>query len=109
YRIQQTSSGKISLPRGVQELEPIGSHETYNLAAEQKEALSEIIQKLNQHFGTDFIDEDKVCISELEQRLSGSPGLENSVRVNSRENARMAFEHVVNDLLVDMVNSHFKF
>jgi len=109
YRIQQTSSGKISLPRGVQEIEPIGPQESYNLAVEELEALSQIIQELNQHFGTTFSEEDKVCIRELEARLASNTALEKSVLVNAPENARLTFDHVVNDLLQDMIEGHFKF
>ena len=35
--------------------------------------------------------------------------LEASVRVNPPENARLTFDHVVNDLLQDMLDGHFKF
>jgi type I restriction enzyme R subunit len=31
------------------------------------------------------------------------------VRVNPPENARLTFDHVVNDLLQDMIDGHFKF
>jgi len=109
YRVQQTSKGKISLPRGVNEIPPIGSKEIYSLTPDELEPLSQIIQELNEHFGTDFSEEDKLCIRELEQRLSGNPALEASVLVNPPENARLTFDLVVNDLLQDMIDGHFKF
>ena len=31
------------------------------------------------------------------------------MRVNALENARLTFDHVVNDLLQDMIDGHFKF
>src|SRR5260370_26348790 len=109
YRIKQTSKGKITLPRGVSEMEPIGSKEVYSLGYDEMEALSQIIQELNEHFGTDFTDDDKLCIREIEQRLAENTALEASVRVNPPENARLTFDHVVNDLLQDMIDGHFKF
>ena len=109
YRIKQTSNGKIVLPRGTTEIEPIGPKEIYTLGQEELEPLSQIIQMLNEHFGTDFTEDDKLCIREIEQRLAGNEALEASVRVNPPENARLTFDHVVNDLLQDMIDGHFKF
>jgi len=109
YRVQQTGKGKISLSRGVGEVSPIGPKEIYNLPQAELEPLSQIIQELNEHFGTDFSEDDKLCIRELEQRLAESTALEASVRVNPPENARLTFDHVVNDLLQGMIDGHFKF
>ena len=109
YRIKQTSKGKITLPRGITEIEPIGPKEIYSLGHDEMEALSQIIQELNEHFGTDFTEEDKLCIREIEQRLAENTALEASVRVNPPENARLTFDHVVDDLLQDMIDGHFKF
>jgi type I restriction enzyme R subunit len=109
YRIKQTSKGSITLPRGAKELEPIGPKEIYTLGHDELEPLSQILQELNEHFGTDFTEDDKLCLVELEQRLEYNTALEASVRVNPPENARLTFDHVVNDLLQDMIDGHFKF
>jgi type I restriction enzyme, R subunit len=109
YRIQQTSKGPITLSRGTKELEPIGPKEKYTLGHDELEPLSQIIQELNEHFGTDFTEDDKLCIREIEQRLADNTALEASVRINPPENARLTFDHVVNDLLQGMIDGHFKF
>ncbi|HEY6287287.1 MAG TPA: type I restriction endonuclease [Ktedonobacteraceae bacterium] len=109
YRIKQTSKGSITLPRGAKELEPIGPKEIYTLGHDELEPLSQILRDLNEHFGTDFTEDDKLCLVELEQRLEYNTALEASVRVNPPENARLTFDHVVNDLLQDMIDGHFKF
>jgi type I restriction enzyme R subunit len=109
YRIKQTSKGSISLPRGEKELNPIGPKEIYTLGHDELEPLSQILRDLNEHFGTDFTEEDKLCLAQIEQRLAYNTALEASVRVNPPENARLTFEIVVNDLLQDMIDGHFKF
>ena len=109
YRVKQTSQGKIALPRGEKEIDPIGPKELYSLGQDELEPLSQIILALNEHFGTDFSDDDKLCIREIEQRLATNEALEASVRVNPPENARLTFDHVVNDLLQGMIDGHFKF
>ena len=73
------------------------------------ELLSEIIDELNRRFGTDFTEEDKVCIRNLEERMDKSDALQASLRVNSRENLRLTFDHVINNQLQEMLDTHFKF
>jgi type I restriction enzyme R subunit len=107
YRIRQSWKGKIKLERGEGELEPIGAKG--ELIPDELELLSQIIRELNERFGTDFTDEDKVFIQQLEERLVGDPALVASVRVNTPENARLTFDHVVTDRLQDMVDTNFKF
>ena len=108
YRIQKTRDGRIDLERGVQELEPRGAKDTFELALEDLEPLSQIIRELNDRFGVGLTEEDRLSIERLLERISDEPALEASVRVNTPENARLTFDHVVNDRLQDMIESNFK-
>ena len=74
----------------------------------QSEILAKI-QELNERFGTSFTEEDRVFIQQLEERLFGDAGLEASVKVNPPDNARLTFDHIVNDKLQEMMDSNFKF
>lgn len=76
---------------------------------EDMEALSKIIETLNTRFGTDFSEDDRLSILQLEQRLSDNEALEASRRANPPERVRLTFDHVVEDALQGMVNTHFKF
>jgi type I restriction enzyme R subunit len=109
YRVQQTSSGKITLDRGTKELEPITGGSIFNPPPAEMEALSQILKTLNDRFGTDFTDDDRVFIQQLEEKLAGDPALEASVEVNVPENARLTFDHVANDKIQEMIDSNFKF
>lgn len=108
YRLQQSWKGKIKLERGNGEVQPIGGPGSGHVE-EQIELLSQIIRKLNERFGTDFTEEDKVFIRNLEQKLAGDQALVAAIRANPPENARLAFDHVANDRLQDMVDANFKF
>ena len=108
YRIRRQHAGKIDLARGSGQLDPQGSKD-HQKPVDELEVLSRIIQELNERFGTDFTDEDKVFIRQLEDRLAEDPALVASVRVNPPENARLTFDHVVSDRLQDMVETNFKF
>ena len=108
FRLKKTGSGKIKLETGTQELEPMGSKDS-GMKPDEVEPLSRIIKELNERFGTDFAEEDKVFIRQLEQRIANNPALEASLRVNPPEDARLTFNQVVNDHLQNMMDSNFKF
>jgi len=76
---------------------------------EQLEPLSAIIQVLNERFGTDLTDKDAVTVGQLMAGLAANEALASSVQVNTPENARLTFEHVVNDMLQSTIDSNFKF
>lgn len=109
YRVQQTYKGKIKLERGNGEVEPIGPKPGGGSGPEEIELLSQIIRELNERFGTDFTDEDRVFIQNLEQKLAGDQALVVAVQTNTPENARLAFDYVASDRLQDMVDANFKF
>jgi type I restriction enzyme R subunit len=109
YRLQRTHNGSIALERGTTPLTPMESHLTQPTPSDVQEPLSQIIEELNERFGTDFTEDDKVFIRQLEEHLESHTGLEASIRVNPPENARLTFEHVVHDQVQEMIDANFKF
>jgi len=109
YKLQRVAQGKISLSRGDGVVDPISGRGPQGSSAEEMEALSLIIKELNERFGTDFTEEDKVFILQLEERLANDTALLASMRGNPPENARLTFDHVVTDRLQDMMDTNFKF
>jgi type I restriction enzyme R subunit len=90
-------------------LEPVGAGLAVAPPPNEVERLSEIIRQLNERFGTQFNDKDKVFLQDLEARLEEDLALANSVRVNTRDNARLTFDHVATDKVQDMIDMNFKF
>jgi len=109
FRLRKTGTTNIKLEKGTKELEPMTPKKEGRIGPEDIESLSQIIKELNERFGTDFTEEDKVCIRQLEQRIANDPALEASINVNPPEDARSTFNQVVNEKLQDMVDSNFKF
>ena len=109
YRVQKTMTGNISLQRGKGQLEPMRKKGDYTVVPDEIEALSQIIRELNDRFGTDFNQQDRIFIEQLETKLADDIALAKSVQVNPPENARLTFDHVVNDKLQGMIDSNFKF
>ncbi len=110
YRIQQISSGNIELEKKTGELKPIEGLGTGKGASEEKEFLSRIIDEVNERFGTDFTEGDKVFFAELQTRLAGNETLSQSVKTNANDkNAiKLIFSHICSDQLQDMIDSNFE-
>ncbi len=90
-------------------LGPVKARGSFQKPEEQLEPLSEILKRLNERFGTDFKEEDKVFLQVLEQKLTDDPALAASFKINTRENARLTFEHKMRDAVQDMIDTNFKF
>lgn len=109
YRLQKAGSGSIKLKRGSVDLEPMKPKDTEMPLTDQTEPLSQIIRELNERFGTAFTEEDRIFIEQLEAKLADNEALEKAVKVNTPDNARLTFNHVVNDRLQEMIDTNFKF
>ncbi|MGH7258684.1 MAG: type I restriction enzyme subunit R domain-containing protein, partial [Nitrospiraceae bacterium] len=109
YRVQKSGSGSIQLKRGMVDLQPIKPKDVEMPLGDQIEPLSQIIRELNERFGTSFTEEDRIFIEQLEAKLTDNEALEKAVKVNTPDNARLTFDHVVNDKLQEMIDTNFKF
>jgi type I restriction enzyme, R subunit len=111
YRIQLTSSGEIKLLAEDGTLKPISALGTGALREEERAPLSEIIQYINDHYGTDFTDSDKVryFAEDMERRLTDREGLRNALdpAVNPAvENRKLAFGDFFSETLEDMITTN---
>lgn len=108
YRIQQTHTGRIPLTQGIRELDLISAGIS-QLPIEAVEPLSQILQQLNQQFGTNFAEDERVFIQQIETKLDRHEALKASIQVNSSENVRLTFNTIINDIVQDLFESNFQF
>ena len=109
YRIQETGSGRIDLARKTGVLDPIGTKDPRGQLQEVMETLSRIIAELNERFGVDLGPEHRVTIEQMMEKLDGDAALEAVARVNTRENVRLTFDHKVEQVIQEIVDSNFDF
>jgi type I restriction enzyme R subunit len=62
YTVKQTSRGKIKLPRGTSELQPVGPTGAVIPLPEDLEPLSQIIRELNERFGANLGENTRASI-----------------------------------------------
>jgi type I restriction enzyme R subunit len=108
YRIQRTSSGKISLETRNGRLHPMRSQISVASQVEDLEPLSAIIAELNERFGLNLGSEHRMTLEQMMDRLDQDKSLDASARVNTRENVRLTFDHKVDDVIQDIVDTNFE-
>lgn len=106
-RLQQTFEGTIDHPRGMEPLQPKSGKSGRANQPEDLEPLSEIIRELNERYGVSLGSEGETTLRNMMGRLEENEVLRETVQRNVPENARLAFNHIAEDLVQDLLDSNF--
>ena len=106
YRLQKIKDGSIDLITGEGgELNGL-SEAGIKRAKEDKAALSEIIDVLNERFGTDFEEADRLFFEQIEAELMNDETLKTQAKVNKLDTFKYAFEEMFIDKLIDRMDQN---
>ncbi|WP_441001157.1 type I restriction endonuclease subunit R [Fodinibius sp. SL11] len=108
YRIQRMFKGDIDPKRGGGELKPGDIDGETSGSNEAEESLSEIIRVINDRYGTDFSEDDKVFTA-FRDRLYRDEAVQKSAEANTKENAKITFEDKAREHAREMIDEHFGF
>jgi len=76
---------------------------------EETDLLSSIINKLNDKFGTDFSESEKLAVEQIRNSLKQDKDLELKAKVNTAENFRHAFEPTFDGKVIDEYHKNQSF
>ncbi len=96
YRLQKIFEGSISLQQG--DPLPNDKHAGKSKKEEEKAPLSELIEKLNEHFGTEFSDMDKVLMQFVDDMEK-----DESLGTQAQNNTVDHFKYPFNDAFMGVV------
>ena len=96
YRVRKTSSGQLTPDPRIEMLEPMLESEKYGSKEDPLQALSEIIEFLNEVFGEDAPDAEKI-VKEVLAETALDVGVSNAVRINPPDKARLTVNDVATD------------
>jgi type I restriction enzyme R subunit len=106
YRLQKIKEGSIDLQKG-EEGELSGTSEAGLKRAKDEEALlSEIINVLNDRFGTEFEEADKLFFDQIEAELMEDKTLQTQARVNKIDTFKFAFNDKFIDKLIGRMDQN---
>jgi type I restriction enzyme, R subunit len=108
YRLQRVSSGPIELkvgePEGVYSPTDVGTGK----AKEDKAPLSEIIQVLNERFGTTFTEEDRLFFDQIKVRATANTQVIQTAMANPLDKFQLGVRKVIEDLMIQRMAENDK-
>ncbi|WP_456325451.1 hypothetical protein [Desulfonauticus submarinus] len=106
YRLQKIKEGAIELMKG-EEGELDGIKEAgLKREKEEKAPLSEIIEILNERFGTEFEEADRLFFEQIEADLMADETLQKQAKVNKLDTFKYAFEDIFISKLIDRMEQN---
>jgi type I restriction enzyme R subunit len=109
YRLQRVFSGAIELREGegeygVKSPTDVGTGK----AKEEKAPLSEIIEVLNDRFGTNFTDEDRLFFEQIKEKATNSPEVVRLRRANPFDKFQLGLRQMLEDLMIQRMGENDK-
>lgn len=109
YRNEKAFEGSISLdPTGGEQLLP-SQHGSAGGREEEKERLSSIIDRMNDRFGTDFKEADKLSRDQIIEDMKANEELVQKAQNNTKENFKFSFERTFLDFVINRMQSNESF
>lgn len=108
YKVEKKEEKHVTLENKEGEIEPMGGAGGGRGAdGEEIDPLSKIIKEINERYGTNFSDADRVILNDLSARLLKSDVLQGSIKNNSKDSAKLKFDTLFQDELVGVLDNHF--
>ena len=106
YRLQKVKEGSIDLVKG-EDGEIDGLSEAGLIRAkDEKATLSEIIDILNERFGTEFEEADRLFFEQIEAELIQDDKLKTQAKVNKIDTFKFAFEDIFLNKLIERMEQN---
>jgi len=105
YRLQKISEGRIDLDSGSGK--PLkGPGDVGTGQEDQKIRLSELIDILNERFGTDFTQADQLFFDQIQEEAIENEALKKAAATNSKDDFRYVFEKAFEGLVIDRMDGN---
>ena len=105
YRLQKISEGQIDLSTG--DGKPLkGPSDVGTGQEDQQILLSELIDILNERFGTNFSQADQLFFDQIQEEAIESDTLQKAAATNSKDDFRYVFEKAFEGLVIDRMDGN---
>lgn len=106
YRLQKIKEANIKLEKGKAGELRSAKEAGIRKDKEEKTKLSELIEVLNDRFGTDFTEADKLFFDQIEAELVEDEKLKSSAEVNNIENFKFGFDDQFMNKLIERMEQN---
>ena len=103
YRLQQVSSGPITIDE--EEAPPVTSPTAVGTGnpEEKQEPLSQIIERLNERYGTDFTDEDRLFFEQVKERAARDEHVRQTALANTLDKFSLGIRPQIEKLMIERI------
>lgn len=108
YRLQRIFSGGIALHEGEAEGVKSPTHVGTGKAKDERVPLSEIIQVLNERFGTSFTDEDRFFFEQIRAKAAANEQVIKLRRANPFDKFQLGLRQLLENLMVERMADNDK-
>ena len=106
YRLERISSGAIDVSEGEPEYVKSPTDVGTGKAKDQRAPLSEIIEVLNERFGTQFSEEDRLFFQQIKERACGNERVIQTALANSLEKFELGIRKLIEDLMIERMGEN---
>jgi type I restriction enzyme R subunit len=106
YRLQKISEGSISLREGAAQRLDGPTEVGSGLARAESMALSQLIDVVNERFGTDFNQADQLFFDQIVEAAMADEGLRQAAAVNPGDKFELVFKHLLESLFVERMDQN---
>lgn len=109
YKIQYISTQDLKLESGDTQVQGMKPGDLQPPAPEDYDLLSNIIRTLNETFGVDLTDEDRIDLSRIRERIDNDKELASYfIPQNSRDDVKAKFDETIDAELLDFITSKYE-
>ena len=108
YRLERVYSGAIDLKLGETQSIKSPSEVGTGKARDEKAPLSEIIQVLNERFGTQFTEEDRLFFQQIKERACRSEQIIQTALANPLDKFELGIRKLIENLMMERMGENDK-
>jgi len=106
YRLDRTYSGAIMVREGPAQYVVTPREVGTGKAKEEKAPLSEIIEALNERFGTQFSEEDRLFFQQIKERACKSDQVIRTALANPLDKFELGIRKLIEDLMIERMGEN---
>ena len=106
YRIERVTSGSIVMEEGVHYGVKGITEAGTGKAKEPKKPLSEIIEVLNNKFGTEFSDEDRLFFEQIREKASKDKKIIQTAEANPLDKFQLGIKKLIENLMIQRMSEN---
>jgi type I restriction enzyme R subunit len=108
YRLERVFSGAIAVKEGEAQYVKSPTEVGTGQAKDEKAPLSEIIHMLNERFGTEFTDEDRLFFQQIKEKACRNEQVIQTALANPLDKFELGIRKLIEDLMIERMGENDK-